>query len=117
MRVKVDVGSAIQAQAQAKPRMRRQISVIAEKYRKARQFGYVWFHAKVLPKMSPKAQNFIQNFENTIVSTYENYWRFMTMPETKKLLIVMLFFSIGATGFCVSYSIFEICLFSSPANC
>ena len=59
VRVKVDVGSPIQAQAQAKPRMRRQMSVIAEKYRKARQFGYVWFHAKVLPRMSPKAQNFI----------------------------------------------------------
>ena len=78
------------------------MSAIAERYRKARQFGYAWLHAKVLPKLSPKARNFFLRFEATVASTYDNYWRFMTMPETKKLLIVMLFFCTGATGFCVS---------------
>ena len=72
------------------------------RYTTARQVTSIWFHSKVLPRFPPRAQRYIRNLETVIATFYENYWRFMTMPETKKLLFVSVCFCTGATGFCVS---------------
>ena len=56
----------------------------------------------MLPRFPPRAQRYIEKSEAVIAAFYENYWRFMTLPETKKILLVAVFFAIGATGFCVS---------------
>lgn len=82
--------------------LRRLKSQVMRKYKTASEQTSLWFHQKVLPKFPPRAQRYIRNFEAGFATFYENYWRFMTMPESKKLLMVTACFCIGATGFCVS---------------
>ena len=63
-----------------------------------------WFHERVLPRFPTKVQTLVRNFEAAITYFYVNYWRFMTMAITKRLLVVGIFFNIGFAGFCVSIS-------------
>ena len=72
-----------------------------------------WFHEKVLPRFPTKVQTLVRNFEAAITYFYVNYWRFMTMAITKRLLVVGIFFNIGFAGFCVSIqAVFQ----NYPAN-
>ena len=66
--------------------------------------GSAWFHERVLPRFPTKVQTLVRNFEAAITYFYVNYWRFMTMAITKRLLVVGIFFNIGFAGFCVSIS-------------
>ena len=95
-------GTVNNSKAPDSSRLRRLKSTVARKFKSAKHQFDVWFHKKVLPRFPESIQAHVLKFESTVARLYENYWRFMTMPETQKLLIVTLFFCAGATGFCVS---------------
>ena len=90
-----------------KSKLRRLKSEVMRNFTSAKQHSYEWFHKKLLPKLPVGAQSFVAKFENTVALIYEYYWRFMIMPQAKKLLIIGICFMTGATGFCVSLPLYQ----------
>lgn len=77
-------------------------STIRRKAKDVSLDGYKWFHDKVVPRFPPSAVSWIVHFEQTVVSVFNAYWRYRMMPDSRKLILVVVLFSTGTSGFCVS---------------